>query len=116
MYNISNDERNWGMLAHILALAGYLLIPFGNILGPLVVYLMKKDQSAFVADQARESLNFQISMTIYFMIAGVLIFVLIGMVLLPVLWIAGLVLTIMAAIKASSGVAYRYPLTIRLIN
>jgi hypothetical protein len=116
MYNVSNEERNWGMLAHILSLSGYIGIPFGNIIGPLVVYLMKKDQSAFVADQARESLNFQISMTIYAIIAGILIFVLIGLALLAVLWVAGLVLTIMAAIKASSGVAYRYPLTIRLIS
>lgn len=116
MQNVSSDDRNWGMLAHILALVGYLLIPFGNVIAPLIVYLMKKDQSPFVADQARESLNFQISMTIYMIVAGALIFVLIGLLLLPVIWLAGLVLTILAGIKASSGVAYRYPLTLRLVS
>jgi uncharacterized protein len=116
MQNVSSDDRNWGMLAHILALAGYLLIPFGNVIAPLIVYMMKKDQSHFVADQARESLNFQISMTIYMIVAGALIFVLVGLLLLPVLWLAGLVLTILAGIKASSGVAYRYPLTLRLVS
>src|SRR5262249_38656032 len=116
MYTATSEERNWAMLAHILALVGYIAVPFGNIIAPLIIYLMKKDQSPFIADHARESLNFQISMTIYAIIAGFLIFVLIGLVLLPVIYIAGLALTILATVKASNGVQYRYPFTLRIIN
>ncbi|MDX2034089.1 MAG: DUF4870 domain-containing protein [Blastocatellia bacterium] len=116
MYTVSSEERNWAMAAHLSALIGYLVIPFGNIIAPLVIYLMKKDQSPFVADQARESLNFQISISLYFVIAGILVLALIGFILLPVLYLGGLILTIMAAVKASSGTAYRYPFTLRLIN
>lgn len=116
MYTVSSEERNWAMAAHLSALIGYFAVPFGNIIAPLVIYLMKKDQSPFIADQARESLNFQISMTLYVIVAGIMVLILIGFVLLPVLFVAGLVLTIMAAVKASSGTAYRYPFTLRLIN
>ena len=103
------------MLAHISALSGFI-IPFGSILGPLIIWLIKRDEMSFVNDQAKEALNFNISMTIYAIVAGVLIFVAIGIVLLPVVLIAWLVLTIMAAVKANEGVAYRYPLTLRLVN
>lgn len=103
------------MLAHISALSGFI-IPFGSILGPLIIWLIKRDEMSFVNDQAKEALNFNISMTIYAIVAGVLIFVAIGIVLLPVVLISWLVLTIMAAVKANEGVAYRYPLTLRLVN
>jgi uncharacterized Tic20 family protein len=116
MYAISNEERTWGMLAHLSALLGYLILPFGNIIAPLVIWLMKKDQSQFVADQAKESLNFQISLMIYAVIAGVLVLLLIGIFLLVALYIFGLVMTLVGTVKANSGVQYRYPLTIRLIN
>lgn len=105
----------WAMLAHISALSGFI-IPFGSILGPLIIWLIKRDEMSFVNDQAKEALNFNISMTIYAIVAGVLIFVAIGIVLLPVVLISWLVLTIMAAVKANEGVAYRYPLTLRLVN
>jgi uncharacterized Tic20 family protein len=77
---------------------------------------MKKDESQFVADQARESLNFQISLLIYALISGVLVVVLIGLLLLPIIWVVGVILTIIASVKAANGEAYRYPLTIRLIS
>ncbi len=115
MQPLTQEERTFGMLAHLLALSGYI-IPFGNIIGPLVIWLIKKDQSWFVDDQGKESLNFQISIIIYAIIAGLSIFVLIGILLLPAVWLAGLVLTIIGGIKASEGVIYRYPLTIRLIK
>jgi uncharacterized Tic20 family protein len=88
----------------------------GNIVGPLIIWLIKRDEMSFVSDQGREALNFNISMTIYMMVAGVLIFVLIGIPLMIVLGIAWLVLTILAAVKANEGVAYRYPLTLRLVK
>src|SRR4030095_4613838 len=115
MYTAPKDERTWGMLAHLSALAGYV-IPFGNIVGPLVIWLLKKDQSSFVDDQGKEALNFQISLNIYFIISGILILLLVGIPLLIVLPIFGLIMIIIAAIKANEGVPYRYPLTIRLIK
>jgi uncharacterized Tic20 family protein len=116
MYTLTSEERNWGMLSHLLALTGYVGIPFGHIIAPLIIYLMKKDESPFVADQARESLNFQISMSIYAVISGVLVLILIGFLLLAAVWVAGVVLTVIASVKAANGEGYRYPLTIRLIS
>lgn len=116
MYAVSKDERTWGMLSHLLALSGYIGIPFGNILAPLIIWLVKKDESQFVSDQAKESLNFQISLTIYAIISSILIVVLIGFVLLGVIWIAGIVLVIIATVKSNEGGFYRYPLTLRLIK
>ncbi|HEU0179914.1 MAG TPA: DUF4870 domain-containing protein [Blastocatellia bacterium] len=116
MHTLTREERNWGMLSHLLALVGYFVIPFGNVAAPLIIYLMKKDESPFVADQARESLNFQISVCIYALISGVLVLVLIGILLLAAVGLAGIILTIIASVKAANGEAYRYPLTIRLIS
>ena len=104
------------MVCHLAGFAGLTGIPFGNILGPLVVWLIKKDQSWFVNEQGKEAMNFQISLTIYAIVAAILIFVLIGIPLLVVVGIVWLVLMIMAAIKANEGVSYRYPLTLRFIK
>jgi uncharacterized Tic20 family protein len=103
------------MLAHLSSFAGYIM-PFGNIVGPLLVWLLKKDESAFVAEHAKEALNFQISLTIYIIVSALLMCVLIGFVLLPALLIADVVLTVMAAVAASNGTMYRYPLTIRFVT
>lgn len=116
MYTVTSEERNWAMFAHLSALIGYFLLPFGSIIAPLIIYLMKKDQSPFIAEHARESLNFQISLAIYAIIAGILVLVLVGFLLLAVIWVAGVVFTIIAGVKASGGVSYRYPLTLRLIS
>ena len=116
MQPISKDDRTWGMLAHLSAIVGYFIIPFGNIIAPLVIWLVKKDQSWFVDNQGKEALNFQISMTLYAFVSGILMLVLIGFVLIVIVYIIGLVLTIVATIKANEGVLYRYPLTIRFIR
>jgi len=124
MYAVSNDERTWGMLSHLSALVGYFVVPFGNIIAPLIIWLVKKDQSQFVADQAKEALNFQISLFLYAIVGTIvgliLTLVLVGFFLLFALWgalyIGGIVLTIVAAIRANEGQAYRYPLTIRLVS
>jgi len=113
--SISADERLWGMIAHLSALAGFI-IPFGNIAGPLIVWMIKKDAMPFVDDQGKESLNFQITVTIAAIIAAVLIVFLIGFLLLPAVGLAALVFTVIAGIKANEGVAYRYPFTLRLIK
>ena len=110
----SRDERLFGMLCHLTAFSGFV-IPFGSIIGPLVVWLIKKDSSAFVDDQGRESLNFQISIAIYGIISAILIFVGIGIILSVAVGIFWFAMTIVASVKANEGVAYRYPLTIRFL-
>lgn len=111
----SKDERTWGMLCHLIAFCG-VLVPLGNIIGPLVIWLIKKDEMPFVDDQGKESLNFQITMFIAFIICFLLIFVFIGMLLMFVVGIYWLVVVIIAAIKANDGVYYRYPYAIRFLK
>lgn len=112
---ISKDERTWGMLCHLIAFSG-VVIPFGSIIGPLVIWLIKKDEMPFVDDQGKESLNFQITMLIAIIISAILTVVVIGFLLLAVLGIFWLVIVIMAAVKANDGVAYRYPYAIRFLK
>ena len=109
------QERTWAMGCHLIALAGFV-IPFGNIIGPLVFWLIKKDESEFVNDQGKESLNFQISVTIYAIVAGILVLFIIGILLLIAVGIFALVMIIVAALKANSGEKYRYPLCLRFVQ
>ncbi len=118
----SPDERTWAMLCHLSALFG-LAIPLGNVVGPLVVWLFKKDGMPLVDDQGKEALNFQISMVLYLFLAasvsGILVMVAIGILLLPIVVIGfpivGAVMAVLGGIKANQGEAYRYPLCIRFI-
>ncbi len=122
----SAEEKQWGMFGHLSALTGVVTGGLGNFLGPLIVWQMKKDTLPFAADQAKEALNFNITLLIVGVVFGVIgaIFTAItlglgAILVVPValaLGVAWLVFTIMAAIKANDGVAYRYPLTIRLIK
>ena len=112
----SKDEQNWAMLCHLSALAGFL-IPFGNLIGPLVVWLYKRGDMPQVEIHGKESLNFQITVTIAALISMATFFILIGFVLIAIVGIGALVLTIMASIKLSNGdMSYRYPFAIRLIK
>lgn len=113
----------WMVLCHASAFAGFFVPAAGHIVGPLLIWLLKRDESPEIDDQGKESLNFQISMLIYTVLLGVvcfvLMFVLIGFLLIPlfgVLYLVDIVLVIIASIKASEGKLYRYPLTIRLIK
>jgi glycerate dehydrogenase len=108
--------RTWAMLSHLSALTLFVGIPFGNLLGPLLVWLLKRNEYPLVDEHGKESLNFQLSMTIYALFAALLIIVLIGIPLLVALAVIDAVLVVIASIKASNGEAYRYPLTIRLIK
>lgn len=103
------------MLCHLSAFGLFIFPAFGNVIGPLIVWLIKKDESPFVDDQGKESLNFQISFTIYCLVSSILIFAVVGIILLIALGIAFFVLVIIASIKANEGEEFRYPLTIRLI-
>ena len=104
------------MLCHATALAGFFVPWAGHILGPLIVWLAKRNDSPEINEHGKESLNFQISMLIYNVIAAVLCLVLIGFIILPILHILNLVLVIVASIQASERKFYRYPITIRLIK
>jgi len=103
------------MLCHLSAFAGYF-IPFGHILGPLVVWLLKREESAFIDAHGKEALNFQISVTIYAVISAILILVVIGFLLLPILLVFEIIVVIIAAIRANNGAEYRYPLSLRFIK
>lgn len=109
------DERTWAMLCHLSVFSAHF-IPLGNIIVPLVIWLIKKEESPFVDFHGKEVLNFQISLIIYFAIAFILIFVLIGLPMFIALWVFSLIIVIMAAIKANDGQYYKYPLTIRFIK
>ena len=112
----TENERTWGMLAHLAALAGLIVPLVGNVLGPLVVSIARSDQSAFVDAHAREALNFNISVTLAALVCTVLMLVFIGFLLGSALFIAWLVMTLIAAIKASEGALYRYPISLRLLK
>lgn len=107
--SLTSEERTWGMASHLSSLAGFV-IPFGNVVGPLVVWLVKRESSAFVDEQGKESLNFEISIAIGFAISVVLMIVGIGFLTLFALAILQVILAIMAAMAANSGTHYRYPL------
>ncbi len=105
----STDDRNLAMLAHLLGIVS-------GFVGALIIWLIKKDQSAFIDEQGKEALNFQITVMIGFAIAMVLTMVLIGALLFPVLLIGNLVFCILAAVAVSKGEHYKYPLAIRLLK
>jgi uncharacterized Tic20 family protein len=124
------EERMWGMLCHLSALAMLILPTLGNIIGPLIIWLIKKDASPFVNDQGKASLNFQISCTIYGAVAvvlGIPLSLALGF-LMPVfflpMWgvlafavmIFDVVEVIIASMAVNSGGTHKYPLTIRFIS
>ncbi|GAA0720540.1 DUF4870 domain-containing protein [Dokdonella soli] len=117
----SSDERLWAMLGHLSAFSAFIT-GIGCVLGPLIVWLVKRDTLPFAADQAKEALNFNISVAIAFVALWVITFgtFFIGVILtVPLglaLFVGWVVFTIIAAIKANEGVAYRYPFTLRLVK
>ncbi len=110
------QARTWGMLCHLSALCCWVGIPLGNILGPLLIWMIKKEELPLVDDEGKESLNFQISMTIYFIGAGILCIFLIGIPILIGLVVAHIILVIIASVKTNNGEKYTYPFTLRLIK
>ena len=113
---VSKEEQNWAMICHLSALAGFL-VPFGNIVGPLIVWLIKRSEMPMVDVHGKEALNFQITVSIGILICIPLMFVLIGIPLMFAIGLAALVLTIMAAVKISNGnLDYQYPFAIRLLK
>lgn len=111
----SAEAKKWAMLTHLAAFAAFF-IPFGNIIGPLLVWQLKKDLGPFVDQNGKESMNFQITVAIAGFVCVTLIFTAVGILLLPLLGLAWFVLTIIAGVKANDGKTYRYPMTIRFIK
>lgn len=109
-------ERDWAVICHLAAFTGLILPYVGIVIGPLVVWLLKKDGMPFVDDQGREAVNFQITIFIAGLVCMVLVWVLIGFALLAALALFDVIVTVIAAIRASEGVAYRYPVNLRLIK
>jgi uncharacterized Tic20 family protein len=112
----SSEIRTWCVLCHASALLGLFFHFFGHLLGPLIVWLIKRDASSEIDANGKESLNFQLSMLIYDIVAGILCIVFIGIPILIALWIANTVFVIIASVKTSNGEFYRYPFTIRFLN
>lgn len=110
-----NQVRQWIIALHLSAFAGLLIPGFGNILGPLIIWLIKKAEIPALDPVGRSVLNFQISWTIYAIVSGLSMFLCIGLVLFPAVAIAWLVFVILGAIKASNGEAYKFPLTIKFL-
>ncbi|MDQ6808567.1 MAG: DUF4870 domain-containing protein [Verrucomicrobiota bacterium] len=108
--------RTWATLCHASALAGFFLPAAGHILGPLIVWLAKRDTSPIIDEHGKEALNFQITMLIYSIVAAFLCLVLIGFVLLPVLHVLNVIFVIIATIQANDGRLYRYPLSLRILK
>lgn len=109
------DERMWGMFCHLSAFALFF-IPFGSIIGPLIVWSIKKGDSPFVDEQGKEALNFNISILIYTIISAILILLVIGILMIIALMLFRFIMIIIAAIKANNGESFRYPLSIKFIN
>lgn len=111
---LTQEAKNWAVIAHLAALINIVGIP--SVIGPLVVWLLKKEEDPFIDYHGKEALNFNISFMIYGIVAGLLILLAIGLVLLPIVLITWVVLVIIGAVRASNGEYYRYPMTIRLVN
>ena len=112
----TENERTWGMLAHLSALAGLVLPLIGIVLGPLAVWLTRRDESRFVGEHAKEALNFNISVLLGAIACMLLTLVFVGFLLGTALFIFWIVMTLVAAIKASEGHIYRYPFSLRLVK
>jgi uncharacterized Tic20 family protein len=115
MNAVSDEDRTWGSLAHLSALCG-MVIPFGSLLGPFIIWRTRGQRTPFVGDQALEALNFNISVAIGFVACLVLVWLFIGILMVFALIIYWIVMTVIATLKAGEGHPYRYPIALRLIK
>lgn len=109
---LDKDTRMWAMFCHLAGLAGYM-IPLGSVVGPLIVWQVKREESPFIDEHGREAMNFQLSYLLYFVICILLVFFAVGILLIFPLVIAHFVFMIVAGIKANDGKSYRIPFIIR---
>ncbi|MBA7641079.1 hypothetical protein ES703_48751 [subsurface metagenome] len=113
---VNKDARMWAMFCHLAGLAGFVVPMIGNIVAPLIVWQIKKEEDPFIDEQGKEAVNFQISMSLYMLICIPLCFICIGAFLVPAVGIFYLIFLLIAAVNANNGHHYRYPLIIRFIK
>ncbi|MFC1572532.1 DUF4870 domain-containing protein [Candidatus Eisenbacteria bacterium] len=111
----TREVRKWASLCHLAALVG-IISGVGFVVGPLIVWLMKREDHVFIDQQGKEAVNFQITLFIAAFVSGLLTFVIIGLVLLPIALLLMVILPIIAAVKTNDGHDYKYPFTIRFIK
>jgi len=112
---ISESERNWAMLSHLTAFAGFFF-PFGGIIGPLICWLSRKDESAWVDENGKASLNFNLSILLYCILVIPLCFILVGFLLIGMLMTLKVICIIIASIKSSKGEKFKYPMAIPFVQ
>ena len=112
---LTETERNWAMLCHLSAFAGFFF-PFGGIIGPLICWLSKKDESVWVMINGRNALNFQLSILLYTVLMIPLCFIIIGFPIIGMLIVLKVICIIIASVKAAKGELFRYPLMIPFIQ
>jgi uncharacterized protein len=112
---LSETERNWSMLCHLSAFAGFFF-PFGGIIGPLICWLTRKDESLWINENGKSSLNFQLSILLYMVLVFPLCFIIVGIPLMVALVFLKIICVIIASVKASKGEEFRYPLAIPFIQ
>ena len=108
--------RNWAMACHLISLIAFIGVPLGNILGPLILWLLKRNEHHLIDENGKESLNFQITMSLCAIVAVALMFILVGFLLIAAVIITDVILVIMASVKVSNGESYKYPFVVRLIK
>jgi len=112
---LSETERNWAMFCHLSAFAGFFF-PFGSIIGPLICWLSKKDESIWVDENGKASLNFQLSILLYIILCIPLFFLIVGIPIAGMLIVLKVICIIIASVKASKGEEFRYPISIPFIQ
>jgi len=112
---LTESERNWAMFCHLSAFAGFFF-PFGGIIGPLVCWLSRKDESVWVYINGRNSLNFQLSILLYIVLALPLCLIIIGIPIVAILGTLKVICIIIASVKAARGEPFKYPLVIPFIQ
>ena len=112
---LTETERNWSMLCHLSAFAGFFF-PFGGIIGPLICWLTRKDESEWVNLNGRNALNFQLSILLYIVLAIPLVFIIVGIPIIAILSVLKVICIIIASVKAPKGELFKYPLSIPFIQ
>jgi uncharacterized Tic20 family protein len=112
---LSESERNWGMLCHLSAFAGYFF-PFGGIIGPLICWLSRKDESAWIDENGKAALNFNLSILLYTILVAPLCFIIVGFLFIGLLMLLKLIMVIIASIKTAKGERFKYPMAIPFIQ
>ncbi|MBB3103501.1 DUF4870 domain-containing protein [Azomonas macrocytogenes] len=113
---LDRETRQWAMLCHYAAFFGLMVPMIGNVIGPLILWQLKREAHSFIDQQGKEALNFQITYSILMMICGVLAWFIIGFPLMALISLIAFVLVVIAGIRANEGKSYRYPFCWRLVK